>query len=36
MENNPSFDGKQPVVWQKTTRRLMENNPSFKKEQVLA
>ena len=36
MKNNTSFDEKQHVVWRKTTRRLMKNDTSFKKEQVLA
>ncbi len=36
MKNNTSFDEKQHVVRRKTTRRLMKNNTSFKKEQVLA
>ena len=36
MKNNTSFDEKRHVVWWKTTRRLMKNITSFKKEQVLA
>ena len=36
MKNITSFDEKQHVVWWKTTRRLMKNITSFKKEQVLA
>ena len=36
MENNTSFDEKLHVVWWKTSRRLIKNITSFKKEQVLA